>query len=363
MSEAPSVETLVEELERLGEQRATGVLTVTLGARVLLLSLREGRLVRVEERGRSVGEQLVQIGVQRGLVPAHRVGELLDLPGAAEPGSAMLDTGMVDPATLKELRSLQVEQCLGQLALDELRSLELDSGAAVAPQAGLKPIRLGDLADDLCRRVEEWPVLVRRLEARDAPLEILPVESKRQLELSERESGLVRMVHGGARTVGQLLERSRYGEFITLRTLHILLDKAVLALGADPDAGSGQRELEQRARVEGRGHQLTTVLVTALVLALLALAAWRWTGLSHGQQSVALAPSALQQQLAQHQVHRIATAVRVHRAVEGRLPATLDELADVGVLDESELRFPFFERAFDYYQEGEGLFVVLPPNH
>jgi hypothetical protein len=201
---------------------STGVLSIKIGAGEVVLHLRDGEVVRVEEGDRRASTLLAQLAVRHGIVTSGKLTALLDDNPGGEVGRVLLDAGLIGAAQLGDLRALQVEELLGLLAVEELEGDRFDPAVAPNPQPGIKPIPLVDLIRDLQRRVAEWPVLRQRF-ATELAVSVT-TDVRKRAGLTPREQSLVDLIGEGT-TVGTLMQQSWWGDFITLRTLYVLLER------------------------------------------------------------------------------------------------------------------------------------------
>lgn len=361
MSEPRGFTMLIRRLEELAGQEATGVLTVRTRALEVVLHLRGGEVVRVEDSERRAGTLLAQLAVRRGITTGSRITALLDEKPRCEVGRLLLDAGIVTAERLADLRALQIEETLGLLAVEDLAGDRFDNAAVPVSQPGLKPIPLLELVRDLQRRVAEWPFLRQRFTDRGATVRRVG-QLTRTDALAPREQALLAMVDETP-VLETLLERSWWGEFPTLRLLYVLSERKLLQLEGDEEAERQQQEARQQLGRAGRGHQLTTVLATVVVFLLVCAAVIRWAPREEARLAVRLPEASLRLDLAQQRLESVRQAIETYRLVEGHLPAELDELVASRCLTERELRFPGGLRRYQYLLQGEMSYLLVPLPH
>lgn len=119
---------------------------------------------------------------------------------------------------------------------------------------------------------------------------------------------------------------------------------------------------QQRMAALGRGHQLTTLLVTALFLFGVLVGLLRWMPSPEAPVQVSVEMAFLQQALAGQTVERIRTAIQIYRLTENHLPPDLEALAGRCCIEESDLKHPWFSDRFYYRRLGEADYILLPPS-
>lgn len=351
-----------DRLDSLASEDFTGVLRIALPGRGVVLHLKAGAIVRAEQAGRGASIEIVDLVVRRGLISIPKLNRLLDAHLGSEPGRILRDAGVLDSAALAELRTLQVERVFERLLATVPDEVVADRTARVVPQAGLDPLPLSELVSKLRRRAEEWPLLIERLGAREVALRPVTSDPGTLDRLGPDERRLLDLV-GDAATVGELLERTPWCDFVTLRGVWLLAERGVLGLvgGPEPPAdGSGlsneQRLVVQRSR---RGHQITTFVLVLAAAALLVVALGRWAG--GGASPVDVRWARLQQGLARRTQARLRATIEVHRLRQERLPADLGVLVGGRYLAEGDPRHPGLRSPFFYRREGEAAYSLLPP--
>jgi len=221
----------------------------------------------------------------------------------------------------------------------------------------LKPVSLLDVVRDLQRRVVEWPMLHQRLSRRERRVRRAS-RLPRKEKLSAREQSLVDLLKE-EQTIAALLQQSWWGEFITLRTLYLLLDRHVLALEGEEETIREQQAYRRKLSTAGRGHQLTTVLLTLLAFLFSGLALWRWAPRPLPTQPVRVAEASLRRALAEQQLEKVRRCIETHRLVSSGLPADLNALVASRCLTMRDLCFPGERLRFGYQRHGELSYQLL----
>ncbi len=357
---------LVKKLEELQATGASGVLMLQNGEFSLVLHIQDGSLVRAEETGRGSNILLAELAVRKGLVSEAEVNELLATHMGMDAGRLLVEAGVADRSTVAKLRALQVDEILSGLAVDPTHEVRFEARRRPSPQPGLGAIPLGDIVRDLQRRVDEWPLLIYRLGAREVEIEPLPVKQRILKRLSPVQSE-IRALVDRRKTIGEVLDLSLYGEFLTLRTLCELLDRDMVRLIRFP--GPQTREPTPQTEVEkllemGKGQQFATMLLSALVFLFVIGALFRWAGTYEAKVRASTDTVSLDRALIKGTANRLAAAIQIHRMLDGELPRSLDDLVAGRCITEDETRPPGYDMPFRYELSDIGRgYVLYPPYH
>jgi hypothetical protein len=247
------------------------------------------------------------------------------------------------------------------------------------------PLRAESVLMEGFRRVDEWPVVKKKIttyqmtferkkELPPAPmakdnfddaLDDAFAEEKKEVNKGEFQSvgENERRVYGLAtplRPVSTIIEMSMLGEFETAKALCNLLNLEYLTsltpAGVIAEDAGTSRTAQALAVI--RRVAVTMLVVGALYFlgSRLDVGSFR---LGSGNASTFTDPAA-QRFAGSQQMSRIQAALEVFRVEKGALPASLRELAEVGLLSTDDLRYPWRDDYFYRRTEG-GAYVLLPP--
>jgi hypothetical protein len=181
-----------------------------------------------------------------------------------------------------------------------------------------------------------------------------PAERKGEFASLGRNERRVYELAGPGRTVEQIVDLSRLGEFETSKALLNLVNLGYLkAIGP-----SGRTVGADAARVSAVASRVVATIAMAAALA--ALVYWFDQRALAAQGETWVRDNAAQRFLSRYQVARLEAALEVYRLERGELPENLRDLVEAGIVDATDLRHPW-EQPFYYRRTAEGGYVLLPP--
>jgi len=246
------------------------------------------------------------------------------------------------------------------------------------------PLRAESVLMEGFRQVDEWPMIRKRISSRAMtfePLKVLegdktekrlipgggddvdsafdslgeaPREKRGEFATLGRNERRVYELAGPGRTVEQIVDLSRLGEFETCKALLNLVNLGYLK-GIGP---SGRSVVADAARVSVYASR--AVATVAMAAALAALVYWLDQHALAAQGETAVRDNTAQRMLARYQQARLGAALEVYRLERGEFPDGLRDLVEAGIVDGADLRHPFTQPYY-YRRTAEGGFVLLPP--
>jgi hypothetical protein len=239
------------------------------------------------------------------------------------------------------------------------------------------------------RRVDEWPVVRKRITSlqmtfeklKELPPEELkkddfdsalddafgePKEEKKAVNkgefqsVGENERRAYNLIAQG-RTVERIIELSQLGEFETAKALCNLVNleyaKGIAPAGKGGNDFGGEKQSSALLGVLGR------IAVSVVVVAALVFVATRIdfgaVNLGRGNATTYTDP-AVQRVASQQQLSRLSAAIEVYRMEKGALPVSLTELVDAKLIGDDDLKFPWRDSYF-YRRAADDTYVLLPP--
>ncbi len=359
---------IADIFQLISQQRKTGILILSDDNDDVRVHFQDGAVVRAESSTRPKQMLVGSMLLQAGLVSQHQLNEALKVQGRTlrRLGAVLLDMKVVDQETIAEFAKLQMTETLYRLFLWKAGTYEFEPTDVDPPADGVPPIEAEHILMEGVRVMDEWPRVKRGLPGPGAlleqakPIPIVPVEGEGGA-IGAAERKLWAMLATPA-TVGQLVGRSRLGEFETQRAVHTLLGGGYVRVRHDPDKASEPSKAPSLLTQVKPTHVLARVLVYlalaggALVLARSFDASWygqAWGG------TVRPRPSVAHRYLARAQMRALRRALEVYRLERGRYPDRLERLVTEGLVAERDLRHPF-ERPYEYELK-DGRPRLLPP--
>lgn len=384
---------IAEILQLIGQQAKSGVLHLETRDDVIHIAIADGNVVRAESAGRKARERLGTMLVRAELISQEELEYVLDLQKRTlrRLGDLLVELDLVAKAALREMTALQTTETIYRLFHWKSGTYEFEPGDVEWDTETVTPLRAESVLMEGFRRVDEWPLIRRRIPSTavtferlravepertgsrrlerkgddlDAALDGLGGEPERRGEfasLGPNERRVAELAEPG-RTVERIVDLSRLGEFETCKALLNLVNLGYLkpippARRAAAAVGAYAQDWQGRLQ---RGA--TRVLATAAIAAALAGIAY-WVdqrGLAFGQPGAVLRDNTPQRFLARYQLERLRGALEVYRLERGEYPEALGALVEAGLASRRDLRYPWAEPYY-YRRTRAGRFVLLPP--
>lgn len=354
---------IAEILQLIGQQGKSGVLHLSSSDDEVHVVIAEGAVVSAESARRKQKERLGAMLVRAGLIDRDALARALQVQGRTlrRLGDILVELELVTAQDLKEMTALQTTETVYRLFEWKRGRYGFAPGAVEWDRATATPLRAEALLMEGFRRVDEWPMVRRKIASpamsflRSAPLP----DGDASLGAAERR---VHALADPGRTVERLVDLSRLGEFETCKALLTLVNVGALVPVAAPrrsaaGVGAYARTWRERLRRGVSGLAATTLLAGAL-----AGAAWLVAErhLDAARTAPSLPDDAARRLLARQQLARLAGALEVWRLERGSYPERLSALVEEGLVAPGDLRRPWDEE-YHYRRTPNGGFVLLPP--
>jgi Domain of unknown function (DUF4388)/Type II secretion system (T2SS), protein G len=368
---------IADILQLIGHQTKTGRLTLkTLGHEVEVF-FKEGNVIFASERARDSKELLGSLLLRAELLTQGQLDEALTTQQRTlkRLGDILVESGAVVKARLSQMRRLQTTETLYKLFGWKNGSYEFSQEEVDPAKSIFDPIRAESILLEGFRRMDEWPALkkkvpwaegtfesLKELEVRDLPTtgEIMADGGEEGKPAARHK--LVYKLAASGRTVQQICDASRIGEFDAVKALHELIEWGYLKLIPPP---RGAKALADGLR---KGRRATISWVRAVVRLALSLAFFAATlmlmrvvapRLGAARAETPARRGALARLIARDQVTRLESALELYRTERGEYPQTLRSLVEGHFVTEQDLRYPWKESY--YYRRTNQGFVLLPP--
>ena len=377
---------IADILQLIGQQQKTGQLTVTSKGDGVVVSFKDGNIVRAESSSRNKKNLIGMMLVRAGLIDEAQLQMALDSQKRTlqRLGDVLVSQGFIDAEKFKEIVQLKTSETLFRLFTWHGGSYEFEQKEVdVDPSA--VPLRAETVLMEGFRRVDEWPVVRKRITSLqmtferhrelpppqlarddfDAALDDAFGEARAQTakgefqSIGESERKCYQLAEPG-RTVQRIVELSCLGEFETAKALCNLVNLDYLTTVAPRTKGGDDFENDSAASaVLGAAGRI--VLTMAVVAALVFLGSRLDLGsVRMGLNATTYTDPAAQRFVGRQQLTRIEAALEVYRLEKGTVPTALGELVEAGLLAPDDLSYPWRD---DYYyrKRGDGAYVLLPP--
>lgn len=366
---------IADIFQLIAQQQKVGVLHLAEGEQEVHVSFKDGNVVRAESTLRKKRELLGDMLVRAGVITPQQLEEALEEQKRTlkRVGDILVASGAVSRQALRETTQLQTTETLYKLFVWKSGTYEFEAKEVELDSEGVAPIRSESVLMEGFRRVDEWPLIRKKVSSpamtfeRLKPLEE-PQESARKGDgergqaVGPNEQQVYRLADPG-RDVQFIVDRSRLGEFEASKALLNLVNLGYLKPIAPPVFSSSESEPARRGWIEPLARAAGQVAMTLVLLGALALLLTRvdLRGLRlWGPGERAFEGSAVLGFVGRWQRSRIESALSAYRAVHGAVPDDLQELVSQGILAPSDLRYPWRERYY-YRKTGEASYLLLPP--
>lgn len=374
---------IAEILQLIGQQAKSGMLYLHSHEDEVQITLADGMVVGAESSRRQARQRLGNMLVRAHIISNEELDRALDVQRRSlrRLGDVLVELGFISLPDLKQMSALQTTETVYRLFgwksggyLFEAQPVEWD-------EQTVTPLRAEPLLMEGFRQVDEWPLIRKKISSRDISFEPLrsssdqspkkPVkgprsedsfgdldgfsdgDKKKTGELGDTEERVLALVAPG-RTVEQIVDLSRLGEFEATRALYNLVNKGYLR----PLGPSGRSAGGRAARVSALASKVVATVGIAAVLA--ALVYWLDQRALAARGEVGLRDNAVERLLARCQMARLSAGLEVYRLERGELPESLRSLVDAGLVDREDLSRPWAQSYF-YRRTSVDGFVLLPP--
>jgi hypothetical protein len=382
---------IADIFQLIGQQGKTGVLHLVEGDQEVHVSFKDGNVVRAESSTRKKKELLGDMLVRAGLITERQLQEALEEQKRTlkRLGDILVAAGATSRESLKEMAQLQTTETLYRLFFWKNGTYAFEVAEVDFDPETLTPVRSESVLMEGFRRVDEWPLIRKKISNNSMTFELLKdlpeapggqddLDSalddafgefegqgkKEEPEHSEGEFKNIganeRLVFGlvlPGRDVQEIVDRSRLGEFEACKALFNLVNLGYLRAVSAADTGTS------RIGARARWSQRLVVLAGRVAMALVLLGAVLLIATRLELGSVAerrFADPAARRLASRAQLSRIRAAIGVFELRRGRSPESLKELVSHGILSEEELSYPWGQ-PFYYRRTGETSYVLLPP--
>jgi hypothetical protein len=387
---------IAEILQLIGQQAKSGVLHLESRDDVIHIAMAEGSVVRAESAGRKAREKLGTLLVRAELITQAQLDQALDLQKRTlrRLGDILVELEYVTVDQLREMTALQTTETVYKLFHWKSGTYAFEPGDVEWDPETVTPVRAESVLMEGFRQVDEWPLVRKRISSPEMTFERLripeperartgsvdqdvdrafdafgegPVREadgdKADLALGRGERRVFELALPG-RTVEQIVDLSRLGEFETSKALQNLVNLGYLRAVAPARSRGGAvgayaRDLRHRTRT----WLVRGAATVAIAVALAGMVLWvdqRGSAMGDGAGGVALRDNVAPRFLARYQMARLRGALDVYRVEKGEYPERIEALVAVGLVSPRDLRLPW-SQPYHYRRRPDGGFVLLSP--
>ena len=390
---------IADIFQLIGQQQKTGVLHLTERDEEVHVAFKDGNIVRAECATRKKKELLGDMLVRGGLITEKHLEEALEEQKRTlkRLGDVLVARGSVDRAALKEMAQLQTCETIYRLFAWKSGDYAFETAEVEFDPETVSPIRSESVLMEGFRRVDEWPLIRKRISSsvmcfekvKDLPDH--PVKSggadevdaafaafdgdggdgggkaesgKGEFEnIGPNERRVFKLAESG-RELSFIVDRSRLGEFEASKSLLNLVNGGFLrplaakaAVRDSAASGRWRRVAEFLVSSTGKLAAAVTLLAVAGVVAV-ASPVSPWATPPTDERPVY--DPAFKRVAGRAQLARLSTGLATFVIENGKAPDSLEELVKAGIVDEADVRYPW-EEPYYYRRSGEATWVLLPP--
>jgi hypothetical protein len=384
---------IAEILQLIGQQAKSGILHLKNKQDEIHIQMSAGNVISAEHAGRKAREKLGSMLVRAGLLEPAQLDLALETQKRSlrRLGDILVEMAMVSQEDLRQMTALQTTETVYRLFNWKSGTYEFEPGEVEYDAATVTPLRAESVLMEGFRQLDEWPMIRRKItsplttferlrdvqpeaeeaaapegdevDAAFASLEGGPAKAMEETaSLGQNERRVLELAVPG-RTVEEIADRSRLGEFEANKALFNLVNQGALRAVA-PARRAGALGLAGSAREwtvpfrRGVARALATVAIAA------ALAALAYTGIQRGlawaDADRPLHDNAALRLRGRYGLSRLQGALEVYRLERGEYPADLSALVEAGLAAPRDLRRPWAQEYF-YRRSPEGGYLLLPP--
>jgi|APLak6261679142_1056127.scaffolds.fasta_scaffold00001_8 hypothetical protein len=378
---------IADILQLIGQQQKTGVLMLTQRGDTVAVTFKDGNIVRAETTSRNRKDLIGSMLVAASLVTEQQLEFALETQKRTlqRLGDVLVSQGVLTEQKFKSMVQLQTSETLFKLFSWKAGTYEFEQ-KDVETENALTPLRAESVLMEGFRRVDEWPVVRKRITSLqmtfekikelppqelekddfDAALDDAFAEEKKSVNkgefqsVGENERKAYNLIAPG-RTVQRIIELSALGEFETAKALCNLINLEY-AKGIPP-AGKGGDDFETDSRASAVLGVVGRIAVTMVVVGALLFIGTRidFGAVNLGRSNATTYTDPAAQRFAsQQQMSRLSAAIDVFKLEKGALPMGLPELVEANLLTADDLHFPWRDPYF-YRRGDDGTYVLLPP--
>ncbi|MDP1823878.1 MAG: DUF4388 domain-containing protein [Archangium sp.] len=378
---------IADILQLIGQQQKTGALVLTQKQDTVAVTFKDGNIVRAETTSRNRKDLIGSMLVAASLVTEQQLEFALETQKRTlqRLGDVLVSQGVLTDQKFKQMVQLQTSETLFKLFAWKAGTYEFEQ-KDVETENTLTPLRAESVLMEGFRRVDEWPVVRKRITSLqmsfekvkelppeelkkddfDAALDDAFAEEKKSVNkgefksVGENERTCYNLIAPG-RTVQRIIELSALGEFETAKALCNLINLEY-ARGVPP-AGKGGDDFESDSRTSAVMGVIGRIAVTMVVVGALLFVGTRidfGAVKLGGSNATTYTDPAAQRFASQQQLSRLAAAIDVFKLEKGSLPMGLTDLVESDLLSPDDLHFPWREPYF-YRRGDDGTYVLLPP--
>jgi hypothetical protein len=370
---------IADILQLIGHQTKTGRLVLKTGSDEVEVFFIEGNVVFASEKARNSKNLLGNLLLRAELLSKEQLDEALGTQQRTlkRLGDILIEAQVVTPQQLAQMMRLQTTETLYKLFAWKNGSYEFSQEDVDPARSTFEPIRAESILLEGFRRMDEWPVVRKKVPWTEATFERIKELDTRDLpsiddggvgqdggeqegKPSERHKLVYKLAIGG-KDVQHVIDASRVGEFEALKAVNDLIEWGYLkAIPPPRGAKALAKGLKQSGKkLAGTGALVRMALSLAFFVATLFLVRFVAPQLGSSRAENPARRGAVARLLSHDQLVRLEGALELYKTEHGEYPQALKQLVEGQLVTEQDLRYPYREPY--YYRKTPQGFVLLPP--
>ncbi len=361
---------IADIFQLISQQQKSGILTLASKEEQAQIGFEKGMVIMAKPGSRDKMDLLGKLLIRSGLVTQEQLEEALETQKQTlqKVGDILIEKGSLSKQNLGKALLLQTQETIFKLIHWKDGVYEFLPQKVSYEQDFYTPLSCEHLLMEGYRMLDEWPAIKKfipsfemifRQKAEAAPGDS-PGESLAP-KLTEEEKMVLNLIEG-ERTVQDIINLSRLGEFETCKALATLIQaKQIEPPPVQKEAAPVEKTVE-KTRINIIDYLLNVLsfgfLIGAIAFIIIYsnLNPFKHRYLS-GRQSVRI--DYPQIYLGKTQWARIKSSLEIYRLENGNYPESLDELVNKKLLKQEELSYPWKERYY-YQREGDDYLLLEP---
>lgn len=374
-------------LQLISQQLKTGVLVFRHDKEEVDVIFLDGTLVGAEHSSRGAEGLFGNLLVRAEVITQRQLDNALaeQKRTLQKLGDLLVDKLLATPSDIKEFARLQMTETVYRLFEWRDGTYEFEAKEIDSRTIDVEPMRVESVVMNGIRMIDEWPGIREKITTYSwwvEPMRSLPevggsgdvsdefdlsslsefdVGTSGRSDVGDYERRVFKMLAPG-RSVQEIIDLSRLGEFETCAALSILMSEGYIRVIKPPEQEDARSKINWGERIRrgvavlGRvAVSVGIVVVTALLLSQVSPLLGR-DGLEPGARFV---PTPVDDRIAEAQLRILRRAVEVYRYHYGAYPQRTEQLVTAGLVRSNDLHFPYREPY--YYVVSGDRFVLLRP--
>ncbi|HEY3175742.1 MAG TPA: DUF4388 domain-containing protein [Candidatus Polarisedimenticolia bacterium] len=377
---------LADIFQLIGIQKKTGVLTLKYAGEEVTVSFLNGCVVSADSLNKNLEDRLGTVLVKSGRVSQAQLSAALKTQKETllRLGYILVKDRLITEGDLKEALRLQITQIVyrlfrwkdGEYHFNQEETVEYD-------REHFTPLSAENILMEGIRMIDEWPIIERKIPSFDIVLrktrpEVQPVIVDREDDLTEdldvtlsghgrtqapasteglrlpKDAAVIYEQIDGRRSVQEIIDRVRMGDFETCRILYDMLSRNLI-LGVDRTESLGAEPARRRAGpiLERLGY---AALAAAVLFSLLTMSDSPMPG-SPRLMVPAGSIDMIHDLITRNRIDRLDEAVEIYYLQKGFYPDDLKDLVKGRLVCETTLHDPW-GRSLGFISTTEGYRII-----